>query len=118
MIITPMGIMFDDYVESILVTTENGKLSLCKNYASTIGIIKKNQINVKINNKNIEYLVSDGVYVISNNLLKIITNYCYENTKENLDIIKKKTEKNKNQNNGDSNKEISLVKLIQQLKRK
>lgn len=117
-IITPTGIPFEDFIESILIKTENGELSLCKNYAPTIGIIKKNKIKIKYNSKNLEYLVSDGVYVISDNTLKVITNYFYENTKENLDIINKKSEVNIDQHNDESSKEISLVKLIQQLKRK
>lgn len=117
-IITPVGSPFDDYIDSILIKTDSGELSLCKNYASTIGIIKGNKIKIKLNNKNLEYLVSDGIYVISNNLLKIITNYCYENTKENLDIINKKNNVINNDLIEGSNSEISLVKLIQQLKRK
>lgn len=119
MIITPFGTPFNDCVDSVLVKTENGELSLCKNYASTIGVVKKSKIKIKYNNQTLEYLISDGIYSIADNVLKIMINYFYENTEENLNIVNEKyKEINSNQIDEDSNNEISLVKLIQQLKRK
>lgn len=122
-VITPFGIQFDAYVKEVTVTENDGLIGFLKDYAPTMGKVKRGLLHIiDTNNSHHEYIIDDGVFSVSSNLLKIITNFFIKNTedekqriialrKESLDCLNAK-----NKSHYTFNIEISLFKNIKEIK--
>ncbi|MDE5553509.1 MAG: hypothetical protein K2I67_03075, partial [Malacoplasma sp.] len=82
-VITPFGSEYDSFVKEVILTENDGLISFLKEYAPTMGKVKRGLLKVvNLDNSVNEYIVDDGVFSISNNLLKIITNFFIVDSKE------------------------------------
>lgn len=123
-VITPNGIVFKDPIYSISFKDINGDMVILKDYCPTIGKIEKGLIKIKKNNsdKEIIYFINGGLYTVSNNILKIMTAFCVENTDEErkrIDLIQKSAFQllTKNNHELEFSLEVSLLKNLTQIKK-
>ncbi len=123
---TPTIKVYDNYVSSVSFEDVNGRIMILKNYSPTIGKINEGIIKIKDEkDNNIEYLIDKGLYVVSNNNLKILTSYCVENTKEEhekiIDLRNKNIKLLKNNslhNSLEIREELLILKDLVKLKNK
>ena len=124
-IITSDSHVYKGDVNSVLFNTFNGKIMLNALYASTIGIVSEGDIVIdEGNNQKISKLIGEGIYIISENSLKILVDYCFDNTKENIDLlIKQQTDSYEKLKSLNSKKiifkyELTLSKSLRELQEK
>lgn len=87
-IITPSNVVYNNTIDYVLVNTFKGKMVLNKDYASTMGVINQGIIEIVENNTSrVKKIISDGVFVIVDNELKILTDYYFDDNQENQKII-------------------------------
>lgn len=87
-IITPSNVVYNSTIDYVLVNTFKGKMVLNKDYASTMGVINQGTIEIVENNTSrVKKIISDGVFVIADNELKILTDYYFDDNQENQKII-------------------------------
>lgn len=87
-IITPSNVVYNNTIDYVLVNTFKGKMVLNKDYASTMGVINQGTIEIVENNTSrVKKIISDGVFVIADNELKILTDYYFDDNQENQKII-------------------------------
>lgn len=123
-IITPSGIFFKDHIISTSFTDPNGEIMILKDYAPTIGKINRSIIKIRlINNEEVQYIIDSGLFVVSNNILKIMTSFCIENNDQEKAKINEMREKtirtlnNKNHNNIEFQAEVALFKHLLKIKK-
>lgn len=123
-IYTPTKTYFKDYIISFYFTNADGDLVILKDFSPTIGSMKQCLAKIKtIDGKEIEYIIDSGLYVVTNNVLKVMTSFCIENNENAKNKIlenrKKsvKTLNEKSQDNIEFKTEISLYKKIIELER-
>lgn len=122
-IITPNGIFFDEPIIFANFFDINGQLTILKDYWPTIGSVEKGPLKIKnIENKEIEFFINSGLYVVTNNVLKIMTSFCIKNTIEEKTAINDMREKSleilRKNNNIEISMEASLFKNLAQMKKK
>ena len=124
-IITSDSHVYKGDVNSVLFNTFNGKIMLNALYASTIGIVSEGDIVIdEGNNQKISKLIGEGIYIISENSLKILVDYCFDNTKENINLlIKQQTDSYEKLKSLNSKKiifkyELTLSKSLRELQGK
>lgn len=124
-IITSDSHVYKGEVNSVLFNTFNGKIMLNALYASTIGTVSEGDIVIdEGNNQKISKLIGEGIYIISENSLKILVDYCFDNTKENIDLlIKQQTDSYEKLKSLNSKKiifkyELTLSKSLRELREK
>lgn len=124
-IITSDSHVYKGDVNSVLFNTFNGKIMLNALYASTIGIVSEGDIVIdEGNNQKISKLIGEGIYIISENSLKILVDYCFDNTKENINLlIKQQTDSYEKLKSLNSKKiifkyELTLSKSLRELQEK
>lgn len=123
-VITPFGIEYDSFIKEVVVSENSGLIGFLKDYAPTMGKVKRGILRIT-NNKNSteEYIIDDGVFSVSDNLLKIITNFFIKNSdeeKEKVDALRKESLdclNSKNKSYYTFNIEISLFKNIKEIKK-
>lgn len=123
-IYTPTKTAFKDYIISFYFTNDTGDMVILKEYSPTIGTIKRGVVKIRTwDGKDIEYVVDSGIYVVANNVLKVMTSFCIdnnENEKNKIDKIRENTLNilnNKNHNIIEFESEIALFKKIIQLEK-
>lgn len=123
-VITPNGVLYDDFIKSVSFYDTKGKIVLSKDYASTIGFLNIGLIIINDGNQDIEKLVGNGTYVISENILKILTIYFLDNNEKSIQYIENQKEQaikilnEKSNNKINFSENLNIAKMIQNLKRK
>lgn len=76
-ILTPSKKVYDENVLSVSFNEFKGNMTILKNHAPTIGKVFEGLIKItNIDNKKETFSVNDGLFIISDNILKITTSYC------------------------------------------
>lgn len=124
-VVTPIGIQYDAFVKEVVFTENDGLIGFLKEYAPTMGKIKRGILHVvDANNAINDYIVDDGVFSVSNNLLKIVTNFFIKNSdeeKQKITNIRKESLEclnAKNKSHFTFKVEIALFKNIKEMKEK
>lgn len=124
-VITPFGIEYDYFVKQVTVTENKGLISFLKDYAPTMGKVKRGILKiVDDKNQQYEYIIDDGVFSISDNLLKIITNFFIENNEKEMERITTLRKESldclnaKNRSQYTFQTEIALFKNLKKLQQK
>lgn len=122
-VITPFGIEYDAYIKEVVVSENSGLIGFLRDYAPTMGKVKRGILHIVNSSNSVEeYIIDDGVFSVSSNLLKIITNFFIKNTdeekqkvatlrKESLDCLNAK-----NKSHYTFKIEIALFKNIKEIK--
>lgn len=123
-IITPNKVEFDDVINSISITNHEGKMMIQKNYAPSMGIVALGEITINTQTDRLEKIIGRGLYTVVDNNLKIVTGFCLDHTKENVELIEKQkmhayaTLKDKANHILNFEQNLNIAKIIEQLKRK
>lgn len=124
-VITPDGVIFNEYVEYVGIKSLNGEVTILKKHASIIGGIDNDIVKIKKqNNETIEYICGEGLFFIIDNVLKIVCSFFIFNNPKDIDMIIDKFNKNielltseNKVGNAESFKlEISIINQLKKMK--